>query len=407
MSERGSENLKEDTDGDLEKNEGGSLKESDGESTDDDRRLKENESLPKADEIADRKYEDGRTKERAKNGGKNCRRLPACVAALLLFLVLFAFFTRLLEPKYATELEEGSMISEYYAETTGHDVIILGDSEVYSNFSPLEMYREAGITAWVRGSPHQLIWQSYYILEETFTYETPQAVVLNVRAMIYPEPISEEYNRLTIDYMRWSPSKVGIILASMTSEESFLSYVFPLLRYHSRYSELTEEDIAYFFTDNSSTWNGYQMNKGVQAMETLPTERLLADYSFGDVCVEYLDKIRELCEEHGTELILVKAPGVYPYWYDGYEEQIVEYADTYGLSYYNFLAAAEEIGIDYSTDTWDAGLHMNLAGATKLSDYFARILAEEHGIPDRSGEEEIAGMYEAKLELYDRAAAEE
>lgn len=34
--------------------------------------------------------------------------------------------------------------------------------------------------------------------------------------------------------MRWSEDKVGIIRASMIKEEDFLSYVFPILRYHSR-----------------------------------------------------------------------------------------------------------------------------------------------------------------------------
>ncbi|MCD8314509.1 MAG: SGNH/GDSL hydrolase family protein [Firmicutes bacterium] len=330
----------------------------------------------------------------------------SCALVLAALLLLYAFLTRLLMPKYATDLVEGSMISQYYDEAGGHDVIFVGDCEVYANFSPMELYREAGITAWVRGSPQQLIWQSYYILEETFTYETPEAVVLNVNAMRYSELVSEAYNRLTIDYMRWSPSKVGIILASMTDEETFFSYVFPLMRYHSRFDELTQEDFDYLFTVNYSTWNGYQMNKEVNPVGTLPAERTLADYSFGDICWEYLDKIRELCEENESELILIKAPSVYPYWYDEYDEQIQEYADTHGLSFYNFLDVADEIGIDYSTDTYDAGLHLNLSGATKLSVYFADILSEEHGIADHRGDADIAAEYDEKLRLYDEAAAE-
>ncbi len=318
---------------------------------------------------------------------------------------VFALLARLLEPKYATSLTEGSMISQYYQESGGHEVIFVGDCEVYANFSPMELYRQAGITAYVRGTPQQLLWQSYYIIKETFNYETPRVIVLNVNAMRYSEPVSEAYNRLTIDNMRWSAEKVGIIQASMTEEESFWSYVFPLLRYHSRFDELTSEDFLYLFRDQYSTWNGYQMNKEVNPVETLPTQRALASYTFGDVCYEYLDQIRLLCQEHGTELVLIKAPSVYPFWYDEYDAQIEAYAETYGLDFYNFLDVVEEIGIDYSTDTYDAGLHLNLSGATKLSAYFADILAETYDLTDYRLDPEVSGVYDEKLLQYDAAAA--
>ena len=118
------------------------------------------------------------------------------VAVVLTFFLVFAFLTELLSPKYATELVEGSMISQYYDEAGDHDVIFIGDCEVYANVSPMEMYRYNGITAYVRGTPQQLLWQSYYILKETLRYETPKVVVFNVNAMRHSEPVSEAYNTL-------------------------------------------------------------------------------------------------------------------------------------------------------------------------------------------------------------------
>ena len=43
---------------------------------------------------------------------------------------------------------------------------------------------------------------------------------------------------------------------------------------------------------------------------------------------------------------------------------------------------ADEIGIDYNTDTYDAGLHLNLSGAEKLSKYFGKYLTDDLR-PDR------------------------
>lgn len=327
------------------------------------------------------------------------------VAVVLVFLVLLGLATRLLQPKYMTDLVEGSMLSQYYRESGGHDVIFVGDCEMYANISPMELYREQGITAYVRGSSQQLIWQSYYVLKETFQYETPKAVVYNVNAMRYGEPISEAFHRLTIDKMKWSKEKVDIINASMIEEEDFWSYVFPILRYHSRFDELTKEDFQYFFKTKDTTWNGHLMNKNVKPLENLPAQRILADYSFPEICWDYLEQMRKLCREYGTELILVKAPSVYPFWYDEYDAQIQEYADKHGLAFYNFLDNVEEMGIDYNVDTYDGGLHLNLAGAQKLSSYFARILAENHGMADHRNDPAIAAEYEEKLRLYDEEAA--
>ena len=336
---------------------------------------------------------------------KNLKDLLSVAAVLLVALLVLGLVTQLFQPKYMTDLVEGSMISQYYRESGGHDVIFIGDCEVYSNFSPMEMYRTNGITAYVRGSSQQLIWQSYYILKETLEYETPKAVIWNVNAMRYSEPVSEAYNRLTIDKMKWSDEKIGVIQASMMEEEDFWSYVFPILRYHSRFDELTGEDIEYLFRVKDNTWNGYLMNKEIKPVGKLPTKRVLADYAFGDICYDYLDQMRKLCEEKGVELILIKAPSVYPYWYDEYDQQIQDYADRHGLKFYNFLDHVEEMGIDYAVDTYDGGLHLNLTGTIKLTNWFARILAEDHGIPDRRNDPQIADVYNEKLRLYDEEAS--
>ena len=335
---------------------------------------------------------------------KKRKTVLSVLAVVLVFVILYSFLTRLLSPKYMTDLIEGSMLSQYYREAGDHDVIFIGDCEVYSNFSPMEMYRQEGITAYVRGSSQQLIWQSYYVLKETLRYETPKVVVYNVNAMRHPEPIKESFNRLTIDQMRWSPEKVGIIRASMMEEENFWSYVFPLVRYHSRFDDLTGEDLQYLFREKDNTFNGYLMKKEVLPVENLPAKRPLANYDFSETCYGYLEDMAGLCKEAGVELVLIKAPSLYPYWYEQYDAQMADFAASHGLAYYDLTKDIDAMGLDFSQDTYDAGLHLNLSGATKLSGYFADILVKNHGIEDRRSEEAIAAEYDEKLRLYDEAA---
>ena len=307
---------------------------------------------------------------------------------------------RLLMPKYMGDIVEGALISEYYKETTDHDVIFVGDCEVYENFSPITMWEDYGITSYIRGSAQQLVWQSYYLLEETLEYEKPEAVVFNVLSMKYDTPQKEAYNRMTLDGMKWSKSKVDDIKASMMEDEEFADYVFPILRYHSRWQELTSDDFKYLFTRRPVSQSGYYMRIDVKPAQTFPKPKKLANYEFGENSWKYLEKMRKLCEEKGIQLILVKAPSLYPAWYDEWEDQIEEYAKTYELPYYNFLELTDEVGIDFTKDTYDGGLHLNLSGAEKMGAYFGKILRDEFQVPDRRNDEKIASVWAEKCAAY-------
>ena len=138
------------------------------------------------------------------------------------------------------------------------------------------------------------------------------------------------------------------------------------------------------------------VNKNVKPVENLPVQRKLATYQFEDICYDYLNKITKLCKDNGIELVLIKAPSLYPYWYNEYDEQIRNYAEENDIAFYNLKNNVEEIGIDYSADTYDGGLHLNLNGATKLSKFFAKLLKENYNLTDCRGD----SLYEQKLEEY-------
>ena len=327
------------------------------------------------------------------------------VGCILLCAVLIIgslwFLQQLFMPKYMHDIVEGAMIAEYYQEEKDHDVIFVGDCELYENISPQVLWDEYGINSYIRGSAQQLIWQSYYLMEETLRYEKPKAIVFNVLSLKYNEPQKEAYNRMTLDGMRWSMSKVHSIEASMLPEENFIEYVFPILRYHSRYSSLTEDDLTYLVKKDAVTHNGYYMRVDVRPAENVPEGKPLGDYTFGENAMSYLVKMNELCKENGVELILVKAPSLYPYWYDEWEEQVEVFAKENDLKYYNFLKATDEIGLDFTEDTYDAGLHLNLSGAEKLSRYFGRILSEECGIESRRGDAALEAQWDEKRQAYE------
>lgn len=389
------------------------------------------------------------------------KKIIISIISAAVVIVLFFTLQRLVEPKYADDLLEGNFTAEYYNETTEHDVILIGDCEVYENINPMTLWQEYGITSYIRGNAQQLTWQSYYMLEDTLRYEKPKVVIYNVQALTHAEPQREEYNRMTLDGMKWSKTKWDAVLASMCEEENVLDYIFPILRYHSRITSLTKSDFDYYFTPRQITHNGYYMRIDVLPVsesevadaawllgtetdddteeETFdpweaveedmpedaaeeefdPWETLEGDTSenapeeetkegkaedndeaFGSYPMEYLEKIRKTCEKNGITLILMKAPSLAPEWHDSENVQIVEYAKKHNLAYINFYELLEETGIDFETDTYDGGLHMNLSGACKLSDYLGKVLTEQYGMEDHRADEKISAVYAEKYKFY-------
>lgn len=408
------------------------------------------------------------------------------IVALVLVAALFLSLQELVMPKYASSLFEGSFTSAYYDEKADHQVLMIGDCELYENIDTMTLWDKYGITSYIRGNAQQLPWQSYYLLKEALKKDHPDVVIYSVLPLKYNEPQKEEYNRLTLENMKWSLDKVAAIKASMTEKEHFLDYVFPILRYHTRITQLTEEDSKYYGQKVNHTIAGYYMRIDTApyelgtwgeendvgsytatmkaAMEEKTSEetsvedlgwsadaddedsgwsaeaddedtgwsaddedswsaeaededsdgaaddatKIISDEDdetdeevepLGDNAMYYLDKIRSLCEEKGVKLLLMKAPSVSPMWYDEWEQQIVKYADTYGLNYINYLKLVDEIGIDFATDTYDEGLHMNYAGAIKCADYLGDYLVTNYQLKDMHSDSKISKIWGEKAEF--------
>lgn len=333
---------------------------------------------------------------------KTAIKIIAGVVALVLVLGLSQ---RILTPKYVSEAQDGRLVAEYYKSAKNHDVVFVGDCEVYENISPVKLWQEYGISSYMRGSPQQLIWHSYYMMEDTLRYETPEAFVYNVYSMKYDKPQSEPYNRLALDGMAWSKSKIDAINASKMEDESFLSYVFPLLRYHSRWNELKAEDFEYAFKEVPQlSINGYLMRIDVDGIDQLGTAVEGFESPIGAVCWEYLDKMRLLCEENGVEFILMKAPTNTEkyHWYSSWDAEVEKYAAQYGLRYYDLLDCVDKIGLDYTTDTYDRGAHLNLSGAEKTAVYFGKLLRDEVQISGHKGDATYEAIWADLTEKYNR-----
>ena len=86
---------------------------------------------------------------------------------------------------------------------------------------------------------------------------------------------------------------------------------------------------------------------------------------------------------------------------------MIDYAKENGVQYVNTLKLQETIGIDMTTDTYDAGEHLNLYGAEKFSKWLGQYLKDTYNVEDHSADPEISKIYQQTVEAYYREKAQQ
>ncbi|MGN0165296.1 MAG: hypothetical protein ACI39R_03865 [Lachnospiraceae bacterium] len=256
------------------------------------------------------------------------------------------------------------------------DVVFVGNSESYNTFIPLEMYENYGFTSYICGSGGQYMYETYYYVNKIFETQSPKLIVLEADTL-------------------FKKSDYRGILTYQTKK------AVPLLEFHDRWKSLSLEDL--YTKPDYSTPNG---TKGYVLCTVVKPPKDKKDYMTEnhftcEVCSInewYLSKIKELCEEHGSELLLVSAPSHRNWSYDR-NEKVQALADTYSLEYLDFNMLCDEVQIDWKKDTKDKGDHLNYFGATKVSAYFGNWLADNYDLPDHRNDAAYAD-WDVKLKEF-------
>ena len=309
----------------------------------------------------------------------------AVVAFLVLFCILFLRISEIFRAKTSNSSD---MIHTFYdVEEDTLDVICLGSSHSYYGLQPNVLWNEYGITSCVMGSPQQTASLSYYLLKEALQYQKPEVVLFEAYYLWYDEVyVTEQRLRQAMDPMRFGKVKIEMVndlLGDLSWEEKF-NYYLPFTTYHQRWQELENFDFH-----NKPYLKGSIMNAGVYPLEDpgLPQEAGEIPES-GYV---YLEKIRELCEAEGIQLVMFCTPFGIDEGEEGYMRKqrtmlaAEEYAKAHDIPFL-FLQKMEEAGIDLSVDLFDFG-HLNVYGAEKSTKTIGKYLVQEFGLESHKGQE--------------------
>lgn len=305
--------------------------------------------------------------------------LKTCRAVI--FIIIMCFIVGYLSSVLVSK-SSYSKVSPFLKEEENFDVLFMGISHMQVGVYPLDLWKDYGITSFNFGESGARLPYSYWALKNALEYTTPKLVVIDVRRMDVNDKEYDDYVSTVFDEFPLSKTKYEAAMDLFEDWDMRLEFLFPFIKYHSRWTELYEDD----FTKES-----YRINKGAYSYPkeslhvAIPEEHQILskdDKSEGGALAQkYLRQMIELCQDQGIDVMLTELP------YPADEESqrlangVADIADEYGINYINFLQM--DGIIDFDTDMNDKSAHVNDSGARKITAYLGNYIKENYSVPDR------------------------
>lgn len=243
------------------------------------------------------------------------------------------------------------------------DVIFLGDSLVYSSISPMVIWNDYGYTSFDCSGPAQTVKNSYNYLKIAIKSQHPKIVFFEA------------------DVLFRNQDKKEFIVKDMKKIENYV----PLRTFHNNWKKLlsressntkwinVEKSYIYITKLTAMKKDNGNMNE-TSKLKTLPKSSL-----------EYLEKIKKLCDDNNIKLVLIGNPSKIS-WNYSKVLTISRIAKDYDLEFID-MNTDNPTNINWLMDTKDKGKHLNYKGAKKVSKYIGNYLKETNLLEDHRNDE--------------------
>lgn len=299
-------------------------------------------------------------------------------AFLLILVILVNLMTIVFFPK--NTIKRFGIVNAYKYEILAEeddmiDVLVLGDSLVYSSYSPMEAWHGYGVTSFDCAEPAQVIQGAYKYLKVAIEKEHPKVVVME------PNVIFRDIKKRKLKNMLYTG----------------MPEIIPISRYHDMWKQ-------YGFDGEKAL---VSVNKGYTSISRVePPVKPHDNYmrktkeheKIPDGNLSYLERIIALCDEYGAKLIFVSFP-TRTSWHGAKHNSAQEVAEQYGIEFLDLNT--EDLGIDWETESRDGGQHLNNSGAKKVSLYLAEYLMKTGLVPDHRNDEKYE-KWDIAYEKYER-----
>ena len=337
-----------------------------------------------------------------------------CMVAVLMICGL----NTLLKPKWLENRWQSSKtnLSFYEIEKDSTEVMFYGPSTLAASVNPYQLYEDFGISSYNLGVMSQPMMGTFFWFKNSLnTQHNIKVAFVEINSIAKTEEKDEAKARKSYDYMSEGKTKLQYAYeyAKTHEDADLMEYVFPLAKYHDRWSELSYDDFDFALGNNDSYTRGFctlttyfknmdTYDPAVEAEGGYDGFKIKSDKkkSANKFYLKYLKRIVKLAEENNIKLVFFKTPDA-SWSYKRYN-LAKGLADKYGVPYidFNLKSLREKIGFDYSEDACDS-VHSNLYGSRKVTKYIGEYLKKHYQLTDyRQTNDAIHKEFEDGLDEY-------
>lgn len=321
---------------------------------------------------------------------RRLRNIISFVSFVILLALAIAACAHVLEYK-----EGKQKYKPFFESETNFDVILLGTSHMWNQVSPMELWKEYGITSYNWGYSNSSPAENYYLLKDIVTYTKPKVVVIDIFGLADSTAFANgkyrtdriEQQHVQFDALPLSRNKIEGVWDVFDDYSHREDFIWNFIMYHNRWNELSAEDFSY----EPSVEKGAHLLTGwtPSSFEAIPEEDTSEVVS---VSLQYLLDTLEFCQQEGIQVLCTSIP--FPAEED--DQRIANAAGAFVEQYPNctYVNMLHEDIVDYGTDVWKDGQHLNSSGARKVTAWLGQYLRDHYILDDYSLDDSWTRDYE-------------
>lgn len=270
----------------------------------------------------------------------------------------------------------------FFAEEQAIDVFFLGTSRVLDGVSPMELWRDCGITSYNLANSSEVLDVTEQVLRLALERHTPKVAVIDVYYVHHSvdESWTYPYRHLFFDEIPLSRAKLEAVRATLPKSE-WLEFLMPFSLYHGRWDELLS-GTAERMVDCEPFMMGSELRIGRTPCTDFVRTHATTDETLPGFAA--LERIVALCRERCVEPVFLMVPAPLDELEQTWVNSVAPLAEHLGVPFVNLLD--EETGVDFAVDCYDEVGHLNPDGASKTTAFIGRWLLEHYALDDHRGD---------------------
>ena len=319
---------------------------------------------------------------------KTFKRILSCVIVVLLLIFALAKTTDVMQRK-SSDIK----YIPFFEHARDYDVLFMGSSLVMNDIFPMELWHDYGITSYNFGTHSSQMATTYWVMRNALDYSEPKVVVIDCFTLQFQQKTSDNFSfvHLAMDTFPLSMTKIRAVndlledpeierrlnegIITENEKRTKIGLLWDYSVYHSRWDEINKDDFVVSGSKEYGAESRIRICEPGAVIENPGTT--LSEETVG---MTYLKKIIEECRKRDIQVVLTYLPHTIAdenMWKE--VNTTCEIAKEYGVDYINF---PDENIVDFSTDCFDAGAHLNPSGAFKVTDYLGKYLQDKYQLAD-------------------------